>query len=115
MVVESGEDLVEQFGAVGLVVVGGVLALAKQGWPEFDAGLEEGAGFADGFEGAVEFGWSGAVAVAEEAVVLAAEPGHARADRVGWDRISLLVKGFDLLGDGEVLVGNRAIGDLGIA
>ena len=46
--------------------------LAQQGGPEFDAGLEEGAGFADGLEGAVQFGWAGAVAVAEEAVVFAA-------------------------------------------
>jgi hypothetical protein len=49
-----------------------VVALADEGGSELDAGLEEGAGFADGFEGAVEFGWSGAVAVAEEAVVFAA-------------------------------------------
>ncbi len=77
------EEPVEQVGAVGLVVLGGVVALALQGGPELDAGLEEGAGFADGFEGAVEFGWAGAVAVAEEAVVFAAEPGHAGADGVG--------------------------------
>jgi hypothetical protein len=35
------------------------------------------AGFADGLEGAVELRGPGAVAVAEEAVVLAAEPVHA--------------------------------------
>jgi hypothetical protein len=52
--------------------------------------VEEGAGFADGFEGAVEFGWSGAVAVTEEAVVFAAEPGHAGGDRAGGQRFALL-------------------------
>ena len=44
---------------------------------------------ADGFEGAVEFGWAGAVAVAEEAVVLAAESGHVRSDGVGGQRFCL--------------------------
>jgi hypothetical protein len=78
-----GEEAVEQVGAVGLVVVGGVVALALQGGSELDAGLEEGAGFADGFEGAVQFGWSGAVAVAEEAVVFSAESVHPRPGEVG--------------------------------
>jgi hypothetical protein len=68
LVVDAGQQLVEQVGAVGLVVLGGVVALAAQGGPEFDAGLEQGAGFADGFEGAVQFGWAGAVAVAGEQV-----------------------------------------------
>ena len=57
---------------MGLLVFGGVVVLALQGRAELDAGLEEGAGFADGFERAVEFGWAGAVAVAEEPVVFAA-------------------------------------------
>ena len=83
LVVDAGQEPGEQVGAVGLVVVGGVVALALQDGPELDAGLEEGAGFADGFEGAVEFGWAGAVAVAEEAVVFAAQSGHPRADGVG--------------------------------
>jgi hypothetical protein len=73
--VDAGEELVEQVGAVGLVVFGGVVALALQGGSEFDAGLEEGAGLADGFEGAVEFGWAGAVAAAGEAVVFSAQAG----------------------------------------
>ncbi|GAA4261882.1 hypothetical protein [Dactylosporangium darangshiense] len=51
-----GGEPVEQVGAVGLVVLGGVVALPLQGGAELDAGLEVGAGFADGFEGAVEFG-----------------------------------------------------------
>jgi hypothetical protein len=81
--VADGEEAVEEVGAVGLVTVGGVVALVLQGGSELDAGVEEGAGFADGFEGAVEFGWSGAVAVAEQSVVLAAQPCHPRPDRVG--------------------------------
>jgi hypothetical protein len=34
---------VEQGGAVGLAMFGGVVVLALQGGPELDAGLEEGA------------------------------------------------------------------------
>jgi hypothetical protein len=37
--------------------------------------VEEGAGFADRFEGAVQLCRPGAVAVAEQAAVFAAEPG----------------------------------------
>ena len=74
---------VEQVGAVGLLVVGGVVTLALQGGSELEAGLEERAGFADGLEGAVEFGSSSAVAVAEQAVVLAAQTSHPRPDSVG--------------------------------
>jgi hypothetical protein len=92
-------------------VLGGVVALVEQGGPELDAGLEEGAGFADGFEGAVQFGWAGAVAVAEEAVVFAARSGHSWADGVGGEWFALLVEGFDFLGDGEVFVGDGAVGD----
>jgi len=51
----------------------------------------------------------------EHAVVLAAQPGHLRADRVGWQDGFLAVEGLDLLGDGEVLIGDGAAGDLGIA
>jgi hypothetical protein len=46
--------------------------LALQDGSEFDAGLEEGAVLADGIEGAVEFGRACAVAVAEQAEVVAA-------------------------------------------
>lgn len=49
----------------------GVVALGLQGGSELDAGLEEAAGFADRLERAVQFLWSGAVAVAGESVVLA--------------------------------------------
>ena len=44
---------------------GGVVALAEQDGHELRAGVEVDAGLADGLEGAVEFGWAGAVAVAE--------------------------------------------------
>jgi hypothetical protein len=66
--------VVEEFDPMGLVVIGGVVALTLQGGPELDVGVEVGAGFADRLEGAVEFGWAGAVAVAEQSVVLAASP-----------------------------------------
>jgi hypothetical protein len=72
LVIEVGDESMEEVGAVGLLMLDGVVVLALEGGPELDAGLEEGAGFADGLEGAVEFGWAGAVAVAEEAVVFAA-------------------------------------------
>jgi len=65
LVVEAGDESLEEVGAVGLLMLGGVVVLALQGGPEFDAGLEAGAGLADDLEGAVEFGWAGAVAVAE--------------------------------------------------
>jgi len=73
----------EQVGPLLLMVAGGMVVLGLQGGPERDAGLEERAGLADGLEGAIQLGRSGAVAVAEQAVVFAAEPGHLRADRVG--------------------------------
>jgi hypothetical protein len=49
LLVDAVEESVEQVGAVALVVLCGVVALALQGGPELDAGLEEGAGFADGY------------------------------------------------------------------
>jgi hypothetical protein len=48
-------------------------------------------------------------------VVLAAQPGHLGADRVGGQLGGLAVEGFDFLGDGEVLVRDGAAGDLGVA
>ena len=50
----------------------GVVVLGLQGGAELDAGLEEAAVLADGFVGAFELCRAGAVAVAEESVVLAA-------------------------------------------
>jgi hypothetical protein len=109
--VDAAEESVEQLSAVGVVVVGGVVALALQGGPELDAGLEEGAGFADGFEGAVQFGESDAVAVAEQAVVLAAQPGHPRPDRVGRQRIALSLKGFNLSVTAKYSTATVRVGD----
>jgi hypothetical protein len=60
-------------------------------------------------------GGAGAPAVAEHAVVLAAQPGHVRADRVGGQHGVLAVEGLDFLGDGEVLIGDGAAGELGVA
>ena len=60
-----------------------LVVLGLQDGAELDAGLEVGAGFADGLEGAVELGRAGAPAVAEQPVVLAAQPGHLGAGRVG--------------------------------
>ena len=60
-------------------------------------------------------GGPGAPAVAEHPVVLAAQPGHLRADRVGGQHGVLAVEGLDFLGDGEVLIGDGAAGDLGVA
>jgi hypothetical protein len=91
LLVDVVEETVEQVGVVGLVVVGGVVALALKGRSELDAGLEERAGFADGFEGAVEFGWSGAVAVAEQAVVFTSQAGHSWPDGVGGQRFALSI------------------------
>jgi Phage integrase family len=51
-------------------------------------------------------GGAGAPAVAEHAVVLAAQPGHLRAGRVGGQHGVLAVEGLDLLGDGEVFIGD---------
>ena len=67
------------------------------------------------FEGAVQLFGSGAVAVAEESVVLAAQPGHLGSDGVGGQWFGLGVEGVDLVGDGEVLIGHGAVGDLGVA
>jgi hypothetical protein len=66
LLVDAGEEAVGQVGQVGLIMFGGVVALALQGGSELDAGLEEGAGFADGFKGAVQFGWSGAAALLQD-------------------------------------------------
>ena len=66
------EDVGEQLLAAGLVVLGCVVVLSLERGAELDAGLEVAAGFADRFEGAVQLGRPGAVAVAEQPVVLAA-------------------------------------------
>jgi hypothetical protein len=73
---------VEGRGLVGLALGFGVVVLGLEGGPELDAALEEGAVLADGLEGAVELGGSGAAPIAEEPVVLAAEPRNAGA--ISW-------------------------------
>lgn len=90
----------------------GVVMLGLQDGAELDAGLEERAGLADRLERAVQLGGPGAPAVAQEPVVLAAQPGHFRADRIGGQHGVLAVKGLDFAGDGEVLIGDGAAGDL---
>ncbi len=60
--------------------------------------------------------WSGAVAVAEHALVhLAVHPGHLRSGGGGGERGGGVVERFDFLGDGEVLLGDGPVGDLGVA
>lgn len=49
----------------------------------------------------------GAVAVADLAVVFAAQPGELRSEHVGGQGSGLAVEGVDLVGDGEVLLGKR--------
>ncbi|HET9330833.1 MAG TPA: hypothetical protein VFO23_09920, partial [Steroidobacteraceae bacterium] len=96
--------------AVVLVPGDGVIVLGCQGGAELDAGLEEGAGLADRLERAVQPGGPGAPAVAEHPVVLAAQPGHLRPDRVAGQYGGLAVEGFDFAGDGEVLISDGAAG-----
>ena len=97
-----------------LSFVGGVVVLGLEGGAELDAGLEERAGFADGFERAVEFDWPVQYPLPSIRWVLAAQPGHQGSDRVGGQHLWLTVEGFDLVGDGEVLLGAGAVGDPGV-
>ena len=110
--VESGEQSVEDLLATELSFVDGVVSLGLQGGAELDGALEEGAGLTDRFEVTVQPDWSGAVAVAEHAAVhLGAQPAHFGAFGVGGQFFGGVVERFDLLADGEVLVGDGAIGD----
>jgi hypothetical protein len=45
LLVDSQDERVEDGGAFGLAVVAGVVALALEGGPELDGGLEVGGGF----------------------------------------------------------------------
>jgi hypothetical protein len=89
--VRSAQEAGEQVLAVGLVLGGGVVVLGLQGGTERDAGLEEGAALTDRFERAVELDRSCTVTVSEHPVVLAAQPGHLRSDRVGGQHPGLWV------------------------
>src|SRR5262249_14015820 len=108
---DSGEQRGEQLLAVFLAVGGSVVVLGLQDRAELDAGPEVAAGFADGLEGAVQLGPGGAPAVAEQPVVLAAQPGHCGAGGVGGQLGGLAVEGLDFLADGEVLVGDGPAGE----
>jgi hypothetical protein len=83
VLVEVAKQTLEQVASVVLALGGGVVVLGLQGGSELDAGLEEGAGFADRFERAVRLWRPCAVAVAEEAVVFSAQPCHLGSDGVG--------------------------------
>ncbi|ELB92711.1 phage integrase family protein [Rhodococcus wratislaviensis IFP 2016] len=113
--VESGEQSVEDLLSAELALVRGVVALCLQGGSELDGGLEECAGFADGFEVAVETHGAGAVAVAEHPPVhLGTKFAHLGALVVGGQFAGCIVERFDLLRDGEVLVGDGAVGYSGV-
>jgi hypothetical protein len=110
--VEAVEEAVEDLGPADLSFGGGVLALFAQRRSELDGGDEEGAGLADGLEVAVHLDRAGAVAVAEHAAMhLTAEFAHLVALVAVGQLAGLAVEGFDLLGDGEVLVGDRLVRD----
>ncbi|BDB42130.1 hypothetical protein IWGMT90018_25760 [Mycobacterium kiyosense] len=113
--IESGEQPIEHFLAAELSFLGGVVALCLQSRAELDGGLEESAGFADGFEVAVQADGSGAVAVAEHAAVhLDSELAHFGAFGFGGQCSRLVVEGFDFFADGEVFVGDSTVGDSGV-
>ena len=110
----SSDEGVEECGAVGLVAVTGVVALAKQDGDELGAGGEVGAGFADRLHAAVELGRAGAHSVAEHAGVgLVTQPDHGGGLDVGGQRArwDLSVEGVDVGVDFNPLVqGSRPWG-----
>jgi len=115
LLVDSLDELVEDGGAFGLAVVAGVVALALEGGPEFDGGLEVAAGFAGGFHPAVELDGAGAQSVAEHAgVCFAAQFCHAGGLVVGRQLQLLAVERVDFLADGLALVGDNAVSDAGV-
>src|SRR4249920_1607076 len=100
VLVDAVEELVEQLGSLGLVVFDGVVALAEQHGLELEAGLVVGAGLADRLEDAVEFGGSGAVAVAEQPLVgLDAELAHLASLGAGRQDRRRVVERLNLFGD----------------
>ena len=115
LLVDSLDELVEDGGAFGLAVFLGVVALALEGGPELDGGLEVAAGFAGGFHLAVELDRAGAQSVAEHAgVCFAAQFCHAGGFVVGGQFELLSVEGVDFLADGLVLAGHDAVSDAGV-
>jgi hypothetical protein len=107
VVVDLVDEPGKKFLAASLAIGGGVVVL---GGPELDAGLEVAAGFADGLEDAVQLGRAGAVAVAQQTVVLAAQPGQLRAGGVGGELGGRAVERFGFLADGEVLLSDGTAG-----
>ena len=113
--VECAEDFQVGGLADGVTVVLRVGVLGFELVPEFYGGCEEGAGFTDCLVAAAEVAGAGAVAVAEQAACgLGVEPLHVRAGGMSGQRVRGVVEGFDLLGDGEVLVGDGPVGDAGV-
>jgi hypothetical protein len=94
--VDLPDELVEDGGAFGLAVFLGVVALALEGGPELDGGLEVAAGSAGGFHPAVELDGAGAQSVAEHAgVCFAAQFFHAGGLVVGGQFQLLAVERVD--------------------
>jgi hypothetical protein len=112
LLVELLEDAAEEGGTLRLVMCGGVVVLALEGGGEFDGDSEVDTGFADRFEGAVQLGGPVAPAVAEHPLMFGAEPFHVGPFGVGGEPVGVEV--FDLVGDGEVFVGDGAVGDAGV-
>src|SRR6266545_176580 len=112
LVVEAREEAVEDLLAADLALAFGVVALLLERGAERDRRDEEGAGLAEGLEVAVHFDRASAVAVAEHAAVhLDPEAAHLGPLVSGGQLVGLVVEGFDLLGDGKVLVGDGLVGD----
>ena len=106
----------EEFGTAGLVVGGGVIALAEQNGLEGWVGGEVGAGLTDRLEAAVQLGGSLTPAVAEEPVVdFVLDSFHCRADGVRSDGLVGVVERFDFGCDCCVFVRDDLVGDLGVA
>jgi hypothetical protein len=83
--------------------------------PEFDGCDEEGAGFADGLEVTIQLDRASTVAVAQHAPVhLRAQLAHLTALVLGRQLRRLLIERLDLLGNLEILVRDRSIGDFRI-
>jgi hypothetical protein len=110
--IESAEESVEDLLACDLSLRCRVVALAFEGGPELDRGDEERARFTDRLEVAVHLDGASTGAVAEHPTVhLPAELGRLRALGIGRQLTGGIVECLDLLRDGEVLVGDGAVGD----
>jgi hypothetical protein len=112
LLVEAREEAVEELLAADLALAFGVVALLLKRGTEGDRGDEEGAGLTDGLEVAIHLDGPGAVAVAEHAPVhLDAEATHLSAFVGRRELTRLMVQGFDLLGDLEVLISDGLVGN----